>query len=549
MMRSWRPPAALLVLAVALVPGFAHADDFWVDPVHGKPGNDGSSSAPWRSLQGVLDAGLIESRKWESLPYKEGVQLVPRNTGAPIKGGDTIHLRSGYHGDLRISGFYNTKDVTVVAQDGHKPRFRSVRARASSHWVFRGLHVSAEYAPSYEKTTLFDVDSHGWHGPVHDIVIEDCRLQSVKDSSRWSATDWDTLSCPGVRADGKNMIIRNNVLRNVNSGLIVAAENSLVEGNLVENFAGDGIQGLGDHSTFQYNTIKNCYDVNGNHDDGFQSWAPKQSDGSRGERVGIVVRGNTIINYEDPDQPHRGALQGIGCFGSGFVDFVIENNVVITDHGHGITLKGARDSRIVNNTVLSPKDPRSAPPRVTMTAPKDSARCEGCLIRNNLAMAFGIDKKPGMVADHNLTIRNPAKLFVDVDGYDFHLKKRSRAVNTGSPKLAPEIDIERVPRPWGSGYDIGAYEYHEGDIDTQPPPATDSRDAAVEDDVEEAGDHRPPADDVRTPPDTQAEAEPGLEAGSAIAQQDEGFGFGDLWSWGVILLAATLLFIAWRIGR
>ena len=44
-----------------------------------------------------------------------------------------------------------------------------------------------------------------------------------------------------------------------------------------------------------------------------------------------------------------------------FVDWVIENNVVIVDHWHGITLGGARNCRIVNNTVIDPKsfDPRS----------------------------------------------------------------------------------------------------------------------------------------------------------------------------------------------
>ena len=53
-----------------------------------------------------------------------------------------------------------------------------------------------------------------------------------------------------------------------------------------------------------------------------------------------------------PQQPHRGALQGIGCFDGMFVDWIIENNVIIVDHYHGITLGGARGCRIVNNTVI-----------------------------------------------------------------------------------------------------------------------------------------------------------------------------------------------------
>jgi hypothetical protein len=305
-------------------------------------------------LQEVLDKGLVESQRWESLPYEEGARLVPKNNGAPVKGGDTIYLRSGYYGDLRILGFYNMQDITVVAQDGHKPRFRSVRVRSGSRWVFRGLHVSPEYAPKHDQTKLFDLDSHGWHGPIHDIVVEDCRLQSIEDSARWTATDWDTLSCDGFEVDGANMTIRNNVLRNVNHGISMGAENSLVEGNLVENFAGDGMRGFGDHTTFQYNTIKNSYAVNGNHDDGFQSWSSGAGGVGTGEVVGIVLRGNTFINYEDPNQPHRGAMQGIGCFDGMYVDWVIENNVIIVDHWHGISFNGVRNTRIVNNTVLDP---------------------------------------------------------------------------------------------------------------------------------------------------------------------------------------------------
>ena len=39
---------ALVGFALVFGPGLAHAGEFWVDPVHGKPGNDGSSTAPWR---------------------------------------------------------------------------------------------------------------------------------------------------------------------------------------------------------------------------------------------------------------------------------------------------------------------------------------------------------------------------------------------------------------------------------------------------------------------------------------------------------------------
>ena len=176
------------------------------------------------------------------------------------------------------------------------------------------------------------------------------------------------------------MTIRDNRLLNVNFGISVGASDSLITGNLVENFAGDGLRGLGNHCTFEYNTVKNCYKVNANHDDGFQSWSTGPGGVGTGEVVGVVLRGNTIINYDDPNQPYRGTLQGIGCFDGTFVDWVIENNVIITDHWHGITLLGARNCRVINNTVMDQNNTRPARPgfgsATTRTArPRSTASC------------------------------------------------------------------------------------------------------------------------------------------------------------------------------
>ena len=50
-----------------------------------------------------------------------------------------------------------------------------------------------------------------------------------------------------------------------------------------------------------------------------------------------MLRGNLFINFENPNQPLKGTLQGIGCFDGFFVDWVVENNVVVTNHWHGIS--------------------------------------------------------------------------------------------------------------------------------------------------------------------------------------------------------------------
>ena len=454
MLRTLTIFATLIFISTAV-----HAADFYLDPEQGDPANDGSAQRPWRSLQQVFDRGLVESRAWESLPYKQASRLVPKNSGGPVRAGDTIWLRSGYYGDLAIQGYYNADCITIAAVEGHTPRFRSIRLRSSSHWALKGLHVSPEFGQGKSPRTLVDLESHGWQGPIHDVLVEQCVLQSAEDTSRWSAAEWNELACNGIEVDGTRMTVRHNRLKNVDFGISVSASHSLVEHNSVENFAGDGLRGLGDHSVFQYNLVKNCYDVNQNHDDGFQSWSHGPKGVGKGEVVGIVLRGNTIINWEDPQQPHRGALQGIGCFDGMYVDWIIENNVVIVDHYHGITLGGARGCRIVNNTVIDPNDRRPGPAAVRIGKHKNGTPSSGCTVQNNLATAIHVQAGEEMTADHNLIVDDPTSVFVDFAGRDFRLRKGSPAIDAGSGDVAPEIDVAGTSRPQGRVVDIGAYEY------------------------------------------------------------------------------------------
>lgn len=447
-----------LTICLTILLQSATPADFYVDPVHGDANNDGSAQKPWKSLQAVFDKALVESRQWEKLPYKDGASLVPKNPGASVRAGDTIYLRSGDYGELEIRGYYNPDWITIAAEKGHTPKFTKILIRSGAHWKLQGLHVSPASDGSPKAGTLIDLESHGFHGPVHDVVVEDCRAESIQESSAWTIQDWNTRAWNGIQVDGKNMTVRGCTFRNVDFGISVTASDSLIERNTVENFAGDGLRGLGGNTTFEYNTVKNCYDVNQNHDDGFQSWS-RGPDGrvGRGEVRGIVLRGNTIINFVDPQQPFRGTLQGIGCFDGMFVDWIVENNVIVTDHYHGITLAGARNCRIVNNTVLELREGRPGPPWIRVGNHKNGTPSTGCIVRNNLTSALSVGE--GVTADHNLIIKDPAAYFVNAAAFDLHLKDGSPAIDAGSPELAPKQDADGTLRPQGKCFDIGAYEY------------------------------------------------------------------------------------------
>jgi len=459
----WLGLAAALLL---WLPGLASASDFYIDPSTGSTSGDGSMAAPWRTLEEVVAANLIETRHWTTLPYVDGATLGPVNAGAPVQPGDTLWLGSGYHGALEITGAYNEAPILIAAQPGATPELSHVRFRSASGWVLRGVSVSPSFAPAYDPMTAIDVDSHGFSGPSFDVTIEDCTVFSVEDISGWSASDWVAMAANGISSDADDVVVRGNTLTNVHFGISMSGARAQVLNNSVRNFSGDGMRGLGDDSLFEHNYVANSYDVDDNHDDGFQSWSSGPDGVGSGEVRGMTLRGNMIINREDPAQALAGPLQGIGCFDGFFTDWVVENNVILVDHWHGITLLGARGSRIVNNTVMDINSDRPGPPWIKIAPHKDGTEGTGNLVRNNLATAIA-NEGGGIVEDHNLVIADAAALFVAPTApWDLHLLTDAPAVDMGSADQAPAQDRDGVARPFGAAVDVGAYEW--SDV---PPPA------------------------------------------------------------------------------
>lgn len=407
----WTLLTVLFLAALPVTNGLATT--FHIDPLNGDDSQDGSASRPWKSLQALFDRGAIASRNWDSLPYSDTAVLVNINQSGPIKAGDTILLSTGNYGELSISGYYNSSPITIAAKDGHKPLFSNIGLRSSSNWVLRGLHVNPKEAGPTDAVNLISLESHGYRGPVRLVTVTECSVASTYDSDTWTKVDWNTKAKNGIRVDGTQMQISNNSFTNVNFGISVSASHSLVKNNKVINFAGDGMRGLGDYTTFEGNIVKNAYGVNDNHDDGFQSWS-RGSDGKVGSGVvrGIVLRGNTFINYEKLNQPFRTTLQGIGCFDGMFEDWLVENNIVKVEHWHGISLYGAVNSTIRSNIVIGlDSGINIGPPWIRINTHKDGTPSTGSTISCNISPKVIVSEGQDVTVEHN-TLNN--------NGYPWH---------------------------------------------------------------------------------------------------------------------------------
>jgi len=448
-----------LLLAAA---GPASAESlFFVDPVNGSDAGDGSSARPWRSLQAVVDH-KVETRGWESLPFT-GKRLVTVNAGAPVKAGDVIRLRSGDHGALSIVGAYNLADVTVAAEVGATPRLTRVLVRSAAHWVLHGLSVSPSHGTAPAGGAIVAVESHDWSGPASDVVLDGLEVFTVPDEAAWpTAAAWDAGAADGIVADGDRITVRQCRVRNVAYGIVATGQGSRVEHNLVDGFSGDGLRGLGDDEVFEYNLVRNARDVNADHRDGFQSWSVGPGGVGTGAVRNVTLRGNVIIGWQDPAVRFAGTLQGIGCFDGTYDGWVVENNVVITDHWHGISFYGARNLRISNNTVLDLNDVDPGPPWIMVTAHKDGTPSSDSLVQNNLAAALSVEGSNVVSRSNLLLPARAAGWFVDLAHHDLRLAAGTPAEDAGATDQAPAVDADGVARPFGRGVDVGAFEYAPG---------------------------------------------------------------------------------------
>lgn len=340
-----------------------------------------------------------------------------------LTAGVKVLLKAGQYGDLLITNRHNHRAITISAYPKHHPVFTSITIENSSNWVLSELTIEP-VAGSNDTSPLFTVSEDS-----HAIEMKDSVIRSSRSVDAWTKEDWTGRARTGVDVSGRDIRIVRTLIENVRHGIDSRADDARFIGNIIDGFSGDGIRGLGDASIYAENTIKNCYEVDDNHDDGFQSWSVG-ADGQPGAgavKQG-VVSGNFIIGYEDPNQRHKCTLQGIGMFDGFFEDWVIEDNIVIVDHWHGITVMGARNVRISNNVVVDQGDGSIGPPWIAITNHKDGRPSTSSEISRNLIQKQGNLLRDGFghyFGPYQTGVNNTGNILV-TDRSDEYVKDRIR---------------------------------------------------------------------------------------------------------------------------
>ena len=436
----------LVLIAVGFTAvSLSHAAVFYVDPERGDMAGDGSTERPWKTIQQVFERNMIQTHD------KTG-RL--KNPDAPIKSGDTILLRSGYHGEIYCRGACNEDYITIAAEEGHEPKVRRIFFSNASKWIIRGLKASPAFAPEYKRNRLIYVVN--WGGSSSDFVIENNTLCSSEDASSWSAEQWDKLACYGISVIGERIKIRNNTLKYVNHGIIITGDKITVERNSIEHISGDGIVCSANNASLLGNSIKYFYNVNANHDDGIQFHRGRDK---TTPIYNAVVSGNSVIAWDNAvSNPLISSPQGICNFDIPAINWRIENNLVLVKHHHGITISGCQGGVIINNLAYNPYGGKFLA-GILLGTTHGKTSTENTVVRNNLLDSKVELPQASNTADHNIVVNEPMRYFRDPDNYDMRHKQGSPAIDAGSVSSVPKIDINGVPRPQGAGIDIGPYEF------------------------------------------------------------------------------------------
>jgi len=201
----------------------------------------------------------------------------------------------------------------------------------------------------------------------------------------------------------------------------------------------------------------NAYKVDNNHDDLFQSFNL-----GTGTFDDCHLVGNILIGSNDPNQPAAliGEPQGIGMFDGFFENWVISNNIVAVNHWHGISLYGARNCTVSNNTLTKQDINHPNSPWIRVVEHKDGRPSEDNIVTNNIY--FNIAQNQDGPFSNNIQLNSVPQYdehFVDWQNNDFRLRSTSSLIDAGTATGAPSIDADNLTRPQGEGIDIGAFEY------------------------------------------------------------------------------------------
>lgn len=465
----------------ALQPTEGSENIFSIDIAHGSDSNSGVPGKPWRTIERAVsslkagDTAYVRGGEYptilngwsfvnsgtEARPIKltnyPGEQVVIKLAGAQYEymafrcrstttdpaswqtpKADYIQLiGTNVSPRLLSNGVQSRKGIVIQGSVGEQAD--GVVAAGCDHWEVAGMDfvevAVGVFAKNSAASEMDDNSADKWY--VHDNRVynyyRESGLQFNGDENRienneiYKVSDelYTPYGCQLLNILGRGNTIRGNTLSRQGSrarcgGILLEwdrADFNILEQNRVADVAwGIEVAG-GDNNIARNNLIYSA-------------------DGDNGIKI-LSYDGRSAWPCNDaPDSNHSDKYDGWDCHSSG--NHIYNNTVYGFEHGVGIYEVAAEGTVIRNNAFAQ-----------WNTSPM-------CYANTNEGSCQPLPET--IVADHNAT-REPFG-FLDAIQLDFHLTLGSPLIDTGYllDGLNPN-DYDGKPRPQGSAYDIGAYEY------------------------------------------------------------------------------------------
>ncbi len=255
-------------------------------------------------------------------------------------GGDVIRLAPGNYGSVDINKEKFGSTVTFVSADAKRPAvIESLKVVNSENIRFDGLKFdftigtggSKPFAVQFANkitftNNVFDGDLVGRYPTYgNGLTVNDSTNITVQNNEFFHFMRGAEFR----KVTGLNIV--NNEVHNVAGDGMVFAQirNGLIQGNDMHSMKGDP---------------KSNY-----HKDVFQFWTTSTDVGTQN----VVIRGNRIETGDGSTQSiFFGNAVGKTPANFFYKDIVIENNVIVAGHYHGITIEEGNGVAIRNNTVI-----------------------------------------------------------------------------------------------------------------------------------------------------------------------------------------------------
>ncbi len=423
---------AMMALLAMLASASHAASTYWVAAGNSPAasGGDGSAEAPFASLGAALTSGQLA-------------------------GGDRLQLMAGSHGEQAIRNAQFDPPLTITSAPGGRAHFDALRVHDSTGLSFHALDIWPREGVELRRRIVVSVAPS-----ASQILLEDLDIRGHPDAEHfrdWDKPAWKKRRVKGAQIDGADSVLANSTITGVSTGVGAFGARAEIRDNEIRGFTRDGMRVFGKDMLVEGNVIRDCIDIDGNHDDGIQSWAKR----GRAPDVieGITIRGNRILEWTgEKSHPLRCRLQGIGLFNGPYRGWVIENNLIAVRTSHGLVLGSMGDSRVVHNTIVNIDGTPGRKPWLTMG--KSTQANDKNIIANNVAQGMRPGKGPlaKELRRTNVIQPNSARLYQNPAEGDYRPILNGPLHDRAHLSGANRADIDGTPRPQGNAPDIGAFE-------------------------------------------------------------------------------------------